>query len=112
MGLSGKGLLLSLLLVSPALYAGACMFWSKKNSKAFDAIHVGDTRDTVVRRFGPPSHVEQPDALFSRYADKRCQDPCVERLWFENRLTLDTEAWSIELDKDGRVIRRSHWVSP
>jgi hypothetical protein len=37
---------------------------------------------------------------------------CVERLWFENRLGLDIEAWSIELDRGSRVVHKAHWVSP
>lgn len=50
--------------------------------------------------------------LFARYASQPCGGDCAERLWFENRLSLDTEAWSVELDKSGRVIKKSRWISP
>ena len=104
--------LLSLFIATPILYVGTCAWCSKSHTDAFEAISVGDTRDAVIRRFGRPSHVERPDALFRRYATERCAEPCVERLWFENRLTLDTEAWSVELDKRGKVMEKYHWVSP
>ena len=107
-----KKVLLWLLLISPVLYVTSCMFVSGQRTTAFDAINVGDTRDIVIGRFGLPSHVERPGVMFTRYASHQCQSLCDERLWFENRLSLDTEAWSVELDKGGRVIKKSHWASP
>jgi len=110
--ISIKKALFWLLLLSPVLYITSCIFVSERRASAFDVINIGDTRDTVIGQFGMPSHVERPGVLFARYASHQCQSPCVERLWFENRLSLDIEAWSVELDQGGRVIKKSHWASP
>lgn len=92
---------------------GACSLKSYSRNSAFDAVQVGDAEATVIARFGTqPSVRERPGALFARYASQPCGGECAERLWFENRLSLDTEAWSVELDKNGRVIEKSRWVSP
>jgi hypothetical protein len=80
--------------------------------EAFNSINEGDTAISVVEIFGEPSVREGPDKLFTRYGASRCQSPCAERLWFENRLALDLEAWSVSLGSDGRVVRKSHFVSP
>lgn len=92
---------------------GACSYKSHVRNSAFDAVQVDDTEASVIARFGTqPSVREKPDALFSRYASQPCGGACAERLWFENRLSFDTEAWSVELDKNSRVIKKSRWVSP
>lgn len=74
---------------------------TERRANAFAIINTGDTREVVLARFGRPSHIERPGALFTRYASQQCQNPCVERLWFENRLTLDIEAWSVTLRYPG-----------
>ncbi len=107
-----KKLLLWLLFISPVLYITTCTFVSERAAAAFAAIKVGDTRDTVISQFGMPSHIERPGNLFTRYATHQCQNPCIERLWFENRLIIGIEAWSVELDKSDRVIEKSYWMSP
>lgn len=92
---------------------GACSLKSHSRNSAFDAIQAGDTEATVVARFGTqPSVRERSDTLFARYATQPCDGQCAERLWFENRLSLDTEAWSVELDTNRRVFKKSRWVSP
>lgn len=112
----GRSVLTVALLVVGAVVAGsigACSYESRDRNSAFDAVQVGDTETSVIARFGTqPSVRERPGALFSRYASQPCGGKCAERLWFENRLSFDTEAWSVELDKDGRVIKKSRWVSP
>jgi hypothetical protein len=55
---------------------------------------------------------EGPEKAFSRYASTKCQAPCVERLWFENRMALDLEAWSVSIGSDGKVVEEYHSVSP
>jgi hypothetical protein len=106
----------AVLLVIGALISagiGSCTFVSHSRNGAFEAVQIGDSERRILDLFGvQPSVREKPSALFSRYASAPCEAPCVERLWFENRLSLDIEAWSVELDKDGRVIKKSHWVSP
>lgn len=112
----GRRVLTVVLLVIGAAVAssiGMCSFKSHSRNSAFDAVQVGDTEATVIARFATqPSVRESPGALFARYASQPCGGVCAERLWFENRLSLDTEAWSVELDKNGRVIKKSRWVSP
>jgi hypothetical protein len=96
-----------------ASYFARCAFITGSRNKAFDAIQIGDTEANVIARFGTaPSVRERQGALFARYASQSCLSPCVERLWFENRLTFDTEAWSVELDRGARVVQKTHWLSP
>ncbi|WP_228893676.1 hypothetical protein [Pseudoduganella aquatica] len=112
----GKSVLTVVLLligVAVAGSIGACSYKSRVRNSAFDAVQVGDTEASVIARFGTqPSVREKPGALFARYASQPCGGECAERLWFENRLSLDTEAWSVELDKNSHVIKKSRWVSP
>ena len=111
---SGKGVKIMLwsLILIPAVYVSSCSYISSRKSKAFDAINVGDAEAVVSQKMGVPSVREKPGALFSRYASEPCREPCVERLWYENRLGLDTEAWSFEMSTAGQVIKKSRWVSP
>lgn len=101
-----------LLLLSPVLYGTTCSYISKIKSDAFELIKVGDTKDSVIEKLGKPSHIEKPGVLFSRYASYQCKHPCVERLWFENMLSMAIEAWSVEVDKNNLVISTGHWLSP
>jgi len=92
---------------------GGCLFKSNSRNTAYDAVQVGETEAVVIARFGvQPAVREKPGVLFARYASQPCDGVCVERLWYENRLSLDTEAWSVELDKSRHVIKKSKWVSP
>ena len=77
-----------------------------------DTIEFGDTEAAVIAKMGIPSVKESKETPFYRYATNGCAPPCVYRLWFENRLALDLEAWSISLGTDGRVVGKYHWVSP
>jgi hypothetical protein len=96
-----------------ASYVGRCAFIAGSRNKAFDAVQIGDTDVEVIARFGTaPSVREKQGALFPRYASQSCMSTCVERLWFENRLAFDTEAWSVELDRGARVVQKTHWLSP
>lgn len=112
----GKRVLTVMLLVIGTAIAasiGACSLKSHSRNLAFDAIQTGDTEVNVIERFGTqPSVRESPGTLFARYASQPCVGQCVERLWFENRLSFDTEAWSVELDTNRRVLKKSRWVSP
>lgn len=94
------------------LYFSACTYVSAKKSAAFESVNAGDPEGVVIRALGEPSVREHPDVLFSRYASTACQEPCTERLWYENRLSFDIEAWSIELDSKRRVLDKTHWQSP
>jgi hypothetical protein len=94
------------------LYAATCLYVRAKRQEAFSAISVGDSVDSVIGKFGKPSVSETPETLFARYASTKCEAPCAERLWFENRLAFDIEAWSVSIGSDGRVVEKYHWVSP
>ena len=97
----------------PVLYISTCSVISRGKSKEFDSVSVGSTEQQVVAALGKPSVLEKNGgAHFSRYGATACVAPCIERYWFENRLTLDSEAWSVEFDANGKVIKKSHWVSP
>ena len=101
-----------LLLLSPVFYVVTCSFIAHNWSGKFERIAIGDSKAAVIALFREPSHIEHPDILYSAYAYENCSDPCVERLWYENRLSMDIEAWAFEIDKDNRVIYKGHWVSP
>jgi hypothetical protein len=92
-------------------YIVACAGTSASGSHAFNSIQLGDSRQAVAAVFGVPSVVELPGQPFMRYASTPCVG-CKERLWFENRLSLDIEAWSIELNFEDRVMKKSAWQSP
>jgi hypothetical protein len=94
------------------LYVATCIYMRTKRQEAFNSISIGDTADSVLARFGNPSVTESPEKLFARYASTKYQAPCAERLWFENRLAFDLEAWSVSLGSDGKVVEKYHRVSP
>jgi hypothetical protein len=101
-----------ILIVISLLYLTTSVYVGMKRRAAYNSIRIGDSASFVITQFGNPSVREQPDHPFARYASSKCESPCVERLWFENRLTLDIEAWSVSLGSDGRVVEKYHWISP
>jgi hypothetical protein len=93
-------------------YLATCLYVRTKRQWSYDSVKTGDTAQFVVGQFGIPSVKETPEKPFLRYASTECHVPCAERLWFENRLALDIEAWSVSLGNDGRVVEKYHWASP
>jgi len=100
------------LIAVPVAYVSSCAYVSSTKSAAFDAVKIGDPEALVVAKLGSPSVREEPGVLFTRYASTACKDPCAQRLWFENRLSLDTQAWSVELNANAHVVKKSQWMSP
>ena len=101
------------ILLVPFFYISTCGYISSRKSNAFDLVNIGDSEEKIARELGAPSVRERWDGTpFRRYTAYQCQMPCMERLWFENRLGLDMEAWSVELDTNRRIIKKSRWVSP
>jgi len=101
-----------LIIVFATGYITACSYKSRINSCLFDSIQIGDTIDAAFKKFGQPTFREKQNELFSRYATIPCENPCVERFWFENRFPLIVdEAWSLEVDKEGKIIHKSYWTS-
>ncbi len=94
------------------LYFSACTGISVRIADGYESVELGDTEEEVIRALGEPSVRESPGDMFLRYASHPCQEPCAERLWFENRLSLDIQAWSIELDEHRRVLDKAQWTSP
>ena len=94
------------------LYPVSGIAIKKSREAAFETTKIGDSYDEVVGRFGSPSEIDGQGQVFTRYSDKPCELPCVKRLWFENRLFLDVEAWSVSFGKDDKVVEKYHWVSP
>ncbi|MEF9406635.1 MULTISPECIES: hypothetical protein [Ralstonia solanacearum species complex] len=111
-GFSKKKVILLGVLMLPVFYVASCEYISKTGRGAFEAVNIGDTRTSVIQNFGQPSHVEHPGLLYDAYAASPCKAPCAERLWFENRLSIGIEAWSVELDNGGRVVHKAYWMSP
>jgi hypothetical protein len=100
-----------LLVILPAFYFLSCSYVSNRTDRLFESITTDDTIESVIRKMGTPSIRETSRAPFLRYATKSCEDPCVERLWYENRMTFDMEAWSIEIDRTGKVLKKARWIS-
>lgn len=97
----------------PALYVSTCSVISSRLGRGFESVTTGQTEQQVVDAMGQPSVREKSGGPpFRRYTAYACEAPCAERLWFENRLGMDLDAWSVELSADGRVVKKSRWVSP
>jgi hypothetical protein len=95
-----------------AAYLSIAWYRAHSMSATFEQISIGGTEASALAVLGDPSVREIPNKPFLRYATKPCRSPCVERLWFENRLLLDIEAWSVEVDDRHNIIRKTHWISP
>jgi len=93
-------------------YVASCSAISAWHSHALASVPVGASRAEVLRALGHPDVVEHAGVPFARYASSGCSGRCAQRWWYENRLGLDTEAWSVELDASDRVLATSRWTSP
>ncbi len=100
------------LLGMPILYVGSCAFISATKSDAFDLIKIGDLESDVIRVLGTPSVKETVDEPFTTYISRPCTDDCNYRIWYENHLSLDMEAWFVEFSSEQRVVRKAKLHSP
>jgi hypothetical protein len=91
---------------------GGCSYVVTGYERAFETTADGDTLGQVLSRFGEPGVREQPGAPFLRYATAPCNGGCSVRLWWEHPVLRGLEAWSVDLDRTGRVVHKAHWVSP
>jgi hypothetical protein len=96
----------------PLGYVAACSYESHRGEAAMAGVKNGDSEEKVIGFFGPPTTREHQGDGYRRYVDDACVDPCVERLWFENRLSIVDEAWFVALDRDRRVLKTAHLISP
>jgi hypothetical protein len=78
----------------------------------FNKVEVGDSYGTVLQKMGNPSKIDVQGEAFPPYTSHPCSSPCVKRLWYENRLMLDLEAWSVSIDSSGKVVDKYQWMSP
>ena len=94
-------------------YAGSCSYTSHMGGANFEKVQIGDSQDQLIRVMGTPSVIEEHgvDAP-TVFRGTDCREACVKRVWYVNGLHLLDEAWSFEIDSEGRVLRRTYWLSP
>jgi hypothetical protein len=98
-----------IVLISPF---ASCSYISHERNAAFNSVQIGDTRYKVINAFDAKFVSKPSGVAYTKYDTGGCWSPCVERLWFENILSMDIEAWSFDLDKEGRVVGKGKWNSP
>jgi hypothetical protein len=81
----------------------ACPYLTGRTQKIFDTIQVGDTKESVISKMGTPSRVHPRDT---------CKGACVDRLWYDYALCLGLDEWSVDFDKNNRVVEKAHEISP
>lgn len=102
---------LAILLVG---YVTHGVFTYRAYTTAFAQTKQGEPLETVLARFGPPSHIE-PRYDSSGYAEGNrsvCSGPCWLRLWYELPFTLGVSPVSVDFDARQRVIHKYEWNSP
>lgn len=102
-----------IIVLVPLLYVSTCSMIATVKTRGFDKVNKGNTEQQVIEALGNPSVREKSGGVpFRRYTAYACEAPCVERFWFENRMGMDIEAWSVEFDGNGKVVSKSHLTSP
>lgn len=102
----------SVIALVPIAYVASCSYNSYRGNAAMAQIKNGDSERQVIALFGLPTTRERQNASYPRYVNDKCIDPCVERLWFQNKLSIADEAWFVTVDKDRRVLDSAHLISP
>jgi hypothetical protein len=102
----GRLVRVTVLVALMSLFA-SCSYISHKRNTVFDAITPGDTREKVISAFEATFVSKAMGNAYSKYDNTGCQSPCVERLWFENIMSMDIEAWSIDPPAVGRDVSLS-----
>lgn len=105
-------IVMGVLMLLPALYVGSCSSVERQHEKAFAQVKEGDIEQQVIVVMGEPADRETPGNRLTKYGAPECQAPCVERLWYPNKLSLAGEAWSVDLDAAGHVMHTARIVSP
>ena len=97
----------------PVLSVSSCSAISNIHGHDFAKVKEGDMAPQVIAVMGQPSDREWSGGRrVLAYGAPDCTKPCVQRLWYLNRLSLVGEAWMIELNGQGRVVRTAYIVSP
>lgn len=105
-------IVVGIIVLIPLLYIGSCSVVSHQRERGFDQVKEGDTEQHVIRVMGEPADRETPSHRMVKYGAPECIAPCVQRLWYPNKLSLMGEAWSVELDGEGKVVHTAHLTSP
>lgn len=99
--------------LTPFLYVASCSIISHVHEHDFAQVKEGDVEAQVITTMGEPSDEERTGGRsVPQYGAPECTSPCVQRLWYLNRLSIVGEAWAIELDERGRVVRTVFIESP
>ena len=103
----------AIIVLIPVAYFTSCTVISSQQARAFAKVHVGDTEQQVIGVMGKPADRETSNGpRLIKYGAPACTAPCAQRLWYPNRISLDGEAWSVELGATGTVTAASHLTSP
>ena len=105
-------IVVGIIVLIPVLYIGSCSVIAHRREHGFDQVKIGDTEPQVIAVLGEPADRESPSHRIASYGSPECTSPCAQRLWFPNRLSLIGEAWSVELDGEGKVVDTAHITSP
>jgi hypothetical protein len=105
-------LLMWVIVLIPVIYVSACSYRSHSVNTAFDSIQAGDTEAVVRSAMGQLLARETKGGARGVPFSNGCKDRCAEIWWYENRLALDGESWSITFDDHHRVIDKFAWHSP
>lgn len=89
----------------------ACVHKVSQIERGFASVVPGNTAEQVMKRMGNPD-VREASQLFVRYTDVACVAPCAQRLWWEHPILKGVEAWSVEINIEGKVIHKARFVSP
>jgi len=89
-----------------------CWLLIHKYNSGLGAVAPGDSEARVTALLGSPSYSEPAGQPYLRYTGAPCSSPCVRRLWWEWPIFPGIEAWSVELNSNGQVIKTYHWVLP
>ncbi|HEY0198137.1 MAG TPA: hypothetical protein VGC19_06285 [Rhodanobacter sp.] len=97
----------------PVIYVTSCSVISGQKAKAFERVRLGDTEQQVIGTLGAPADREPSSGpRLIKYGVAACIAPCAQRLWYPNSISVAGEAWSVELDASGHVVRKAHLTSP
>jgi hypothetical protein len=81
---------------------------------AFQATTEGEPLAEVLKRFGPPSHIE-PRSNAPGYdfgSRSACGESCWLRIWYELPFSLGVSPVSVDFDSRQLVIHKYQWNSP
>ncbi|TXH67911.1 MAG: hypothetical protein E6Q88_10270 [Lysobacteraceae bacterium] len=96
----------------PLLYMASCQGIGFHRQRTYEAVVSGQSESAVLSAMGEPSHTEIAQSPYLKYASTGCLAPCVKRMWYENPLSFDIEAWSFEFDAQQQLIQKQKWFSP